>query len=768
MRILLKITLVVCLLLLCASALCEERELTMGVGMQGVYVSDDTTGMSYISTAEKIASVASDGRIRALKSGSAVIYAYRDGQNVETIYLTVMDAPKKLYLEKTQYSMMIGSTMEIPECRAGEDQYLGDPEIYISNRTVIREGNLLKANDIGSAIVTYRAYNDVKVSFTVSVRTKPTKITLSVNELIMAVGEERNLSYTLESTYSYSEVSGKSDNEAVAVWENGLVRAVGYGKARITLTTENGLSASCDVNILPPPDEIIVPGTLFSSVGGKGTITWSIPEGTMGNVSFVSLDPDTVSVTPAGAWTALREGTALISAVTDTGSASAQIECTVYPAIESLRFDADTFTMYAGQVLLFDPEVTPENAYAGSVTFTSSQPHVASVDEKGYVTALTYGTAYIKAKTPQGVSLSLKVVVLKQPEKVTLSSNYLYLERGESEFLGYSFPKNQASTCTFSSMDPSVAAVDELTGEVTAVSGGTTFITVTSLNGKQDRCIVSVPVENTDIIDFEAVFTDCDSNDGILLRAGDEYAFIDSGNHGYGEKALAYLQSRGITHLKYYIGTHAHLDHVGGAVVLLDNLDIDMVIIPHSRVATQIKSCGWTDSEKQAAWSAEYCVMQPGAMIYLGNVRFTCLGPQKVISAAVTDVAENANSLILRADIGEKSILLTGDATGEEMDAVIKAYPEEVVTDLFKNPHHSAVLYDRVVEKLNPEIVVFSTTSLRIPTDRYCSMFGSAKIYITAPRVNSDVTVTCDGQAFTVTTVYEDNRAAWAEANNVN
>ena len=99
MRKLLKITLIVCLLLLCASALCEERELTMGVGMQGVYVSDDTTGMSYISTAEKIASVASDGRIRALKSGSGVIYAYRDGQNVETIYLTVMDAPKKLYLE---------------------------------------------------------------------------------------------------------------------------------------------------------------------------------------------------------------------------------------------------------------------------------------------------------------------------------------------------------------------------------------------------------------------------------------------------------------------------------------------------------------------------------------------------------------------------------------------------------------------------------------------------------------------------------------------
>ena len=60
-------------------------------------------------------------------------------------------------------------------------------------------------------------------------------------------------------------------------------------------------------------------------------------------------------------------------------------------------------------------------------------------------------------------------------------------------------------------------------------------------------------------------------NDGILIHCGGEWAYIDSGLHQQGVKAVKYMRAQGVDKLKYYIGTHAHKDHVGGARVILAN-----------------------------------------------------------------------------------------------------------------------------------------------------------------------------------------------------
>ena len=770
MHRIIKTLFIVFVLLLALTALTEEEERTMGVGLTGQYVCEDCEGMTFISTAEKIAVVGKKGEIKAYKAGSTVIYAYKDGVNVKTLYLTVMSAPKKLHVAETKLDVMLGSTVDYPVCTAGSDEYLGELEVYISSRVVIREDGKLKGNDIGSAIVTYKAYNGVGVSFTVSVHSKPTELIISQKELTLSIGESAPISYKLENQYAYSRVMTYSGNESIAVYDpaTGLVTATGNGEAVITFETENGLVKECTVQVLPPPDRISVRDTVSAVNGDTGVIAWSIPEGTKSGVSFASLTPDVVSVTADGRWNALKEGSGIVRACADVGGAYTDIAFTVYRAPDALTFGETGFTMYIGERKRFSPDTVPADAYRGSIRFTSSNDRVASVDENGYVTALAYGSCSIIAQAGTSAQLKLQIVVLKQPDKVELDKTYLSMTPGQSDLLSYSFPYGSSSVCVFESLDSSVAAVDELSGAVTAIGPGTTVITATTLNGKKDNCLVTVTgTAVSSETDFEAVFTDCDSNDGILLRCGDEYAFIDSGNHIFGEQALEYLNSRGITHLKYYIGTHAHLDHVGGAVVLLNNLDVDMVIIPHSRVRSQMLSCGWTQDETNAAYTATYCVVKPGQCFYLGDALFTCLGPISYIPIDVTNVGENANSLILRVDIGEKSMLLTGDATGNEMRQVIAAYPDETQTDVFKNPHHSAILYDDVVAHLGAEIVVFSTNSLHLPTPEYRKKFGDAKIYVTAPRVNSNVSIFCDGHSFRVETVYEDNTAAWNAANGV-
>lgn len=754
-------------ILLTLTAFSEEEERTMGVGLTGQYVCEDCEGMTFISTSERIATVTGRGEIRAHRSGSTIIYAYKDGINVKTLYLTVMPAPKKLHLSQTRLDLMLGSTIDYPVCTAGEDEYLGELNVYISSPVVLREDGKLKGNDIGTAIVTFKAYNGAGASFTVSVHSKPTELIISEKLLTLSVGESAPVSYRLESPYSYSRVLATSGNESIAVYDpvSGLLTATGNGEAVITFETENGLVKECTVLVLPPPDHVIVPAEISAVNGDTGTLAYSIPEGTKSAVHFVSLSPEIVSVTADGTWTALREGSGTVRACADVGGAYADITFSVYRAPDALTFGEKSFTMYIGEQKRFSPETVPEDAYRNSIRFSSSAEQVASVDASGNVTANAFGHCTIIAEAGTQAQFKLDIVVLKQPDKVELDTTYLRLNAGESASLTYSFPRDTASVCVFDSLDPAVASVDELTGKVTAVAPGTTVVTATALNGKKASCIVTVQHPALpDDVDFEAVFTDCDSNDGILLRCGDEYAFIDSGNHIFGEQALAYLQSRGITHLKYYIGTHAHLDHIGGALVLLNNLDVDMVVIPHSRVKSQMLTCGWTQEETNAAYNATYFVIGLGETFYLGDVMFTCLGPINYKRVDMAEVEENANSLVLRVDIGEKSMLLTGDATGNEMRQVIEAYPEQTQTDVFKNPHHSAILYDDVVAHLRAEIVIFSTTSTRIPTPEYCAKFGDAEIYVTATRANSDISLFCDGHSFRVETIYEDNTAAWNAA----
>ena len=154
--------------------------------------------------------------------------------------------------------------------------------------------------------------------------------------------------------------------------------------------------------------------------------------------------------------------------------------------------------LVAGSTGQLTATVTPEDASFPAVTWSSSNPEVASVDASGLITAQKVGQATIIATSKDNALLadSCKVTVL--PKKVTsieLNHETLTLECDSTSQLTANVQPTDATDCTvtWTSNREEVASVDE-NGMVTAHSIGTATITATAHDGSGIAAFCQVTV----------------------------------------------------------------------------------------------------------------------------------------------------------------------------------------------------------------------------------------------------------------------------------
>jgi len=470
--------------------------------------------------------------------------------------------------------------------------------------------------------------------------------------------------------------------------------------------------------------------------------------------------PDVLDVAADGALTALQPGTAAITATSHNGlTAACTIE--VRPAPERFAPVQDGITLFVGQRYTPECSYAPQDAHL-SLSLTTSDKKIVSIGDAGELIAKRSGTATITLRTYNGLTAKLRVRVPKEPGSIAFNEGLVNLVSGEAVQLGYALPEGTQTIVRFESSDPGIAEVDADTGVVRGIATGSAIIRASTLNGKADSCIVNVNIDAPQEVKelLEVIFLDVGRNDGILLSCSGEYAFIDSGTRKSGKKSLEYLQELGVERLKYYIGTHAHMDHVGGAPVLLDALDVDMVIMPHKKVKQQIQKFAETKSEIEAVGAAVYQNIVRGDSFYLGEALIDCIGPVRVKNTAPHTGPENENSLVLRVSHGENSFLMTGDAPTESLWKIEQAEPGSLQADVHKNPHHNSTLKDYVLEAIDAEITVISTSSDEPIMQSYGLLLESlgSEIYTTSPDRDGCITITSDGDTLRVTTE-KDNRS---------
>lgn len=207
-------------------------------------------------------------------------------------------------------------------------------------------------------------------------------------------------------------------------------------------------------------------------------------------------------------------------------------------------------------------------------------------------------------------------------------------------------------------------------------------------------------------------------NDGILISMNGETAFIDGGSRYHGNVAADYMEKLGVTHLNYYIGTHAHSDHVGAACSLLARIPADEILYTYSLAVDCMLDSARTAEEKRVIRETPRRTLAYGDEFTVGAATLRVMGPKAYKPrASYKDGLENENSLILRLEYGSVSFLLCADTTNGVLKALLKEDPSLMECTVLKSPHHNVGLRTEVYDCLKTDYMIFSTSS-KYPPER--------------------------------------------------
>ncbi|KAB7790193.1 alpha-L-fucosidase [Bifidobacterium leontopitheci] len=255
-----------------------------------------------------------------------------------------------------------------------------------------------------------------------------------------------------------------------------------------------------------PVTGVTVTGADTATAGDTVTLTATVApdNATDKSVTWKSSDESVATVDGNGVVTTKKAGTVTITATsnadaTKSGSHTITVTARTVP-VESVTVKGDAAMTVGGEQTL-TATVTPENATDKTVTWSTSDAAVATVDGSGVVTAVAPGTVTITA-TAGGKSGSLTITVSdKAPEtvpvqSVTVTGDKTMTVGGEQTLTATVTPADATDkTVTWKSSDVSVATVNA-DGKVVANKAGTVTITATANDGSGKSGSIDITVND--------------------------------------------------------------------------------------------------------------------------------------------------------------------------------------------------------------------------------------------------------------------------------
>ncbi|MEV6495364.1 MBL fold metallo-hydrolase, partial [Actinoplanes sp. NPDC051633] len=192
--------------------------------------------------------------------------------------------------------------------------------------------------------------------------------------------------------------------------------------------------------------------------------------------------------------------------------------------------------------------------------------------------------------------------------------------------------------------------------------------------------------------------------DAVVLPAGEGRAVvIDAGPEP--EPVDRCLRRLGVRRVVLFVVSHFHVDHIGGVAGVFRGRQVGAVVGPD-----------WPDppagraavAAEAAGRRAPMLAVGPGWAYEVGDLHLTALGPPEPMHGTNSD--PNNNSLVLRATVDGRTVLLPGDAESEEQQAMLTHLgAPQMHADVLKVAHHGSPYQEPAfLDSVDPAVALVS------------------------------------------------------------
>ena len=250
-------------------------------------------------------------------------------------------------------------------------------------------------------------------------------INVDSDSVTIIKGQSETIGVTiLPSNAANKKYSSVCNNESVATVEGNVITAVGRGNAKVTFETEDGKFTK-EVNVT------VVDPKVLSITTNKDNYSVNVDDETFNIdynvqvqdnpkyiVEITSSNTNIATVDNTGKVTIKNPGETIITIT--AGGIEKKVNINIYSLLKSVNLDKSEINMLINQTEQLIATINPKNTTEDkTLTYSSSDESIVTVDANGKITSVGTGTAIITVKTSNNKTAQCEVNVLSEIETKT-------------------------------------------------------------------------------------------------------------------------------------------------------------------------------------------------------------------------------------------------------------------------------------------------------------------------------------------------------------
>lgn len=237
-------------------------------------------------------------------------------------------------------------------------------------------------------------------------------------------------------------------------------------------------------------------------------------------------------------------------------------------------------------------------------------------------------------------------------------------------------------------------------------------------------CLASIPplLADLPVSRPRVVFLDVGQGDAALLQGRHADLLIDTGGGrpgpGAGQRLERDLRRLGVGRLELLVVSHGDWDHRGGALRLLERMDVGLLALPAA--AREDPTLAALEAVALGRGTQVLWMSSGDRRSFSGEIEVEALWPPEVVNSGDLEIGEkqrslrrNDRSLVLRISLGGLDYLFAADV-GQRVERELTASGREIRADVLKVGHHGSrgSTGPAFLEAVAPTLLVLSAPCL--------------------------------------------------------